>query len=70
GAIAPVPVVWDLVDFASAFMVFFNVIALVGLSKYVAFALKDYAKQWSNPKPGEDRPVWDYEHQIGPEDVE
>lgn len=70
GAIAPVPVVWDLVDFASAFMVFFNVIALVGLSKYVAFALKDYAKQWKQPKPGEDRPVWNYEHQIGPEDLQ
>ena len=69
GAIAPVPVVWDLVDFASAFMVFFNVIALVGLSRYVVYALKDYARQWNYRKNDNDRPVWDFTHQIGPDDL-
>ena len=69
GAIAPVPVVWDLVDFASAFMVFFNVIALVGLSRYVVYALKDYARQWNYRKNYNDRPVWDFTHQIGPDDL-
>ena len=55
GAVASVPVVWSLVDFASAFMVFFNVIALLLLSKYVAYVLRDYAGQKSK---GIDKPFW------------
>ena len=54
GAVAPVPVVWELVDFASAFMVFFNAIALWGLSKYVIYILKDYAGQSARGKT----PCW------------
>lgn len=60
GAVAPVQTVWDLVDFASAFLVFFNVIALIGLSKYVAYVLKDYGRKWKT----EDHPQWDYTQDI------
>lgn len=56
GAVAPVAVVWDLVDLVSALMVFFNVIALIGLSGYVVFTLKDFASQKAK---GIDDPVWD-----------
>lgn len=56
GAVAPVAIVWDLVDLVSAFMVFFNVIALLGLSKYILYILKDYAGQ---RKAGTEDPVWD-----------
>lgn len=60
GAVVPVQTVWDLVDFASAFLVFFNVIALIGLSKYVAYVLKDYGRKWKT----EDHPQWDYAQDI------
>lgn len=61
GAVAPVPVVWDLVDLVSAFMVFFNVIALLGLAKYVSYILKDFAGQ---KKKGVQEPIWDTENDI------
>lgn len=70
GAVAPVTMVWDLVDFASAFMVFFNVIALLRLSKYVVLALKDYARQWNAKKETGVRPVWDFTHQVDEEDLD
>lgn len=70
GAVAPVPMVWDLVDFASAFMVFFNVIALLRLSRYVVLVLKDYAGQWSAKKEAGARPVWDFTHQVDEEDLD
>lgn len=57
GAIMPVPSLWELADFATAFMVFFNIIALVCLSKYVAFVLQDYEeKRKTNPHP-----EWNYD---------
>lgn len=55
GAVAPVAIVWDLVDLVSAFMVFFNVIALLGLAKYVVYVLRDYAAQ---KQGGIADPVW------------
>lgn len=61
GAVAPVAVVWDLVDFMSAFLVFFNVIALLGLSKYVVYVLKDYG---TRKKMGEKDPVWDEDNDV------
>ena len=70
GAVAPVTMVWDLVDFDSAFMVFFNVIALLRLSKYVVLALKDYAGQWNAKKETGVRPVWDFTHQVDEEDLD
>lgn len=56
GSVLPVSSLWELADFCGAFLVFFNVIALVGLSKYVAFALRDFQEK----KRTEAYPVWDY----------
>jgi len=61
GAVAPVAIVWDLVDFVSAFMVFFNVIALLGLAKYIIYVLKDYTAQ---KQGGIVDPVWNSENNI------
>ena len=58
GALAPVTDLWELVDFSVAFMVFFNVIALVVLSNKVVRALKNYERQ---RKEGVEEPVWDFE---------
>ncbi len=60
GALMPVPSLWELADFCSAFMVFFNVIALLGLSKYTLFALKDYEEK----KKTCAHPEWDYETSV------
>ncbi len=56
GAVLPLPILWDLVDFCVAFLVFFNVIGLLGLSKYVKFVLDDFIKQYNS---GINEPVWD-----------
>ena len=61
GAVAPAAIVWDLVDFSVAFMVFFNVIALLGLSKYVTYVLKDYVGQRNK---GKEQPIWNYEKDV------
>lgn len=53
----PVATIWELVDFAAAMLIIFNVPALLLLSKYVLFALRDYAQQ---KKEGIAEPVWDY----------
>ncbi|MBM7870268.1 AGCS family alanine or glycine:cation symporter [Clostridium pascui] len=58
GAIAPVTSLWELADFFGALMVFFNVIALIGLSKHVKRVYMDYKDQKKN---GIEEPVWDYE---------
>ena len=60
-AIIPVASLWEMVDFASAFMVFFNVIALLALSKYVVFALRDYERQ---KKDGIAQPEWDFDSDV------
>lgn len=54
----PVATIWELVDFAAAMLIIFNVPALLLLSRYVLFALRDYAKQ---KKEGIEEPQWDYE---------
>ena len=51
---------WEFADLFGALMVLFNVIALFRLSKYVAFALKDYQEQ----KKICDAPLWDYDEDI------
>ena len=56
GSVVPVVEMWELADLFGAFMVFFNVIGLFCLSKYVLFALKDYEKKRKNVP----YPVWDY----------
>lgn len=58
GAILPVAFLWELADLFGALMVFFNVIALIGLSKQVNRVYLDYRKQRMN---GIEVPVWDYE---------
>ncbi|MGL6200965.1 MAG: hypothetical protein ACRC3H_18745 [Lachnospiraceae bacterium] len=42
-------------------MVFFNVIALLGLAKYVAYVLKDYAGQKAK---GKAVPVWNFDKEV------
>jgi len=58
-AIMPVDTLWSLIDFMAAFLVFFNVIALLGLHKYVVFAIKDYFAQKKKNKGTE--PVWNWD---------
>ncbi|MBF1715453.1 MAG: alanine:cation symporter family protein, partial [Selenomonas sp.] len=60
GSIVPVISMWEFADLFGALMVLFNVIALFRLSKYVAFALKDYQEQ----KKVSDTPMWDYDADI------
>ena len=60
GSIVPVISIWEFADLFGALMVLFNVIALFRLSKYVAFALKDYQEQ----KKICDAPLWDYDEDI------
>lgn len=60
GSVMPVTSLWELADFCGAFLVFFNVIALVMLSKYVVFALKDFEAK----KKIVDYPEWDYETNV------
>lgn len=60
GSAVPVTALWELVDFASAFMVFFNVIALIGLSKYVIYIFKDYVVQSKKGK----QPEWNFDNDI------
>lgn len=56
GAVLPLPIIWDLIDFCVAFLVFFNVYALLRMRKYVKFVLKDYLRQINS---GKKEPVWD-----------
>jgi len=60
GSIVPVVSMWEFADFFGALMVLFNVIALFRLSKYVAFALRDYQEQ----KKVTDTPMWNYDDDI------
>ena len=60
GSIVPVISMWEFADLFGALMVLFDVIALFRLSKYVAFALKDYQEQ----KKICDAPLWDYDEDI------
>lgn len=65
-AVTPVTALWELVDFSTAFMVFFNVLALIFLFKYVLYALKDYQRQKAI---GIEDPVWDFEKDITKQDL-
>ena len=60
GSIVPVVSMWEFADLFGALMVLFNVIALFRLSKYVAFALRDYQEQ----KKVTDTPMWNYDDNI------
>ena len=60
GSIVPVVSMWEFADLFGALMVLFTVLALFRLSKYVAFALKDYQEQ----KKVSDTPMWDYDADI------
>lgn len=65
-AITPVDSLWELVDFSTAFMVFFNVIALILLFKYVLYTLKDFQRQTAM---GITEPTWDFEKDITRQDL-
>lgn len=56
GAVLPLPIIWDLIDFCVAFLVFFNVYALLRMRKYVKFVLQDYLRQINR---GVKEPIWD-----------
>ncbi|EPO5264131.1 alanine/glycine:cation symporter family protein [Providencia rettgeri] len=53
----PVSTIWELVDFAAAMLIIFNVPALLLLSRYVIFVLRDYIQQKNS---GISDPMWDY----------
>lgn len=61
-AILPVDMLWSLIDFMAAFLVFFNVFALLGLNKYVVYAMKDYFAQKKKDKEAE--PVWNWNEEV------
>ena len=56
GAVLPLSILWDLVDFFVAFLVFFNAYTLFKLKKYVKYILNDYLRQFEN---GNHEPAWD-----------
>lgn len=60
-AVIPVTALWEWVDLASAFMVLFNIIALIGLGKYIIYIFKNYVGQKNK---GIEQPVWDTENDI------
>ena len=56
GAGLSLPTLWNLVDFCAAFLVFFNVYALLRMRKYVKYILDDYLAQFNS---GKQEPTWD-----------
>ncbi len=59
--IIPLNVLWNLVDFMSALIVFANVVALWKMQKYVRYVFNDYVKQ---SKEGVAEPEWNYDSDI------
>lgn len=56
GSVLSLPLLWTLVDLCAAFLVFFNLIPLIGLFRCVRYVLKDYENQLAR---GGDLPTWD-----------
>lgn len=56
GSAISLPSLWQVVDLLVGVIVIVNIIALVGLFKYVKYILFDYTKQL---KAGVEEPVWD-----------
>ncbi len=54
GSVLSLPLLWTFVDLCAAFLVFFNLIPLVGLFKYVKYVMNDYDKQLEEKK----EPQW------------
>ena len=50
GSVLSLPLLWTFVDLCAAFLVFFNVIPLAGLFKYVKYVMNDYDKQLEEKK--------------------
>ncbi len=50
GSVLSLPLLWTFVDLCAAFLVFFNLIPLVGLFKYVKYVMNDYDKQLEEKK--------------------
>ena len=55
GAVASLPLVWDMADFAMGLMALINLVAIMLLSRYFFIVLKDYERQL---KQGESTPVF------------
>jgi alanine or glycine:cation symporter, AGCS family len=55
GSLVSLPTLWTFVDLCVAFLVFFNVIAMIGLFRYVKYTLNDYEKQLAENKT----PQWE-----------
>lgn len=56
GSIISLPALWQVVDLLVGLIVIVNIIALLGLFKYVIYILTDYTKQLN---AGVNDPVWD-----------
>lgn len=58
GSILSLPLLWTLVDLCAAFLVFFNLIPLIGLFGCVRYVMKDYDRQLAS---GNESPRWNTE---------
>lgn len=56
GSVLSLPLLWTLVDLCAAFLVFFNLIPLIGLFRCVKYVLTDYDAQLNK---GSHSPEWD-----------
>lgn len=54
-SVLSLPLLWKLVDLCAAFLVFFNLIPLIGLSNHVKYIITDYNTQLSK---GNSSPEW------------
>lgn len=54
--VVPLTIIWGFIDLLVAIIVFFNLLALFGLFKYVRYAYVNYFEQI---KQGKESPVWD-----------
>lgn len=59
GAVAPLEFIWSMADFFLIFIVFINLISLMGLGKYVFILLDDYRVQ---KRQGKAEPVFKKKH--------
>lgn len=59
GAVIPLEIIWSLADFFLIFIVFINLISLMGLGKYVFMLLDNYKTQRRN---GVKKPVFNKKH--------
>lgn len=61
GLVLSLPLLWTLVDLCAAFLVFFNLVPLIGLFRCVEYIMKDYDNKLAN---GQKEPTWDAQTDI------